>query len=114
MDRTFGRRRRLLDYRTRFDNQHPAINQARGDRMSSPREDPGIGLSRHSHAFGRGVLIEPGQVRETNCLEFVQADGDRVTLAREASDRSEAPTLQLAADAARENRAGHAVQSICS
>jgi len=114
VDGTFGRRRRLLDHRTRFDNQHLALNQAGGDGVSSPREDTRICLSRHPHAPGRRVLIEPFQVGETDRFEFVQADGDRVRLARQAPDRSEAPAIQLAADATRDNGPRHAIKSICS
>jgi hypothetical protein len=114
VDGTPGRGRCALDHGDRFDNQHLALDQAGGDGVSGPREDARICLPRHTHALGRGILIEPFQIGKTDRLEFVQPDGNGVRLARQAPDRSETLPLQLATDATRDNRTGHAVESICS
>ena len=114
VDRTFGRGRCFRDHRTRPDDQHLAFDQEGGDGVASPQEDTRIGLSRHPHPFGRRILIEALQVRETDRFELVQADGNRVGLARRSADRTEAPSIQLAADATGHHGSGHAIKSICS
>jgi hypothetical protein len=114
VDGTFGSGRCVRDHRTRLDHQRLALDQAGRDGVSSPREDPRVGLPGHSHALGRGILIEPFYVGETDRFEFVRADGDRIGLARRGADRPESAAIQLAADATRNNRARHSIKSICS
>jgi hypothetical protein len=114
VDGTGGERRSILDHRSRFDEQHLALDQALGDGVPGPRQDPCIRLSRHTHPLGRCILIQPFQIGEPHRFELVQADGDPVRLARRTSDGPESATSQLAADAAGNDGARHPQMSICS
>jgi hypothetical protein len=114
MDGTHRGRRGVRDDGAGSDNQHLAFNQTGRDSLSSPREDPSVSLSRHPHPLGRSILIKPFHIGEPDRFEFVEADGDRVSLALQTPDRTEAPTIQVAANATRDNGAGHVIESICS
>lgn len=114
MDRTGLAVRRLLDHGSRLDHQHLALDKAGGDGVSSTREDTGVGLSRHGHPLGSGVLIETFEVGEADGLELVESDADCLGLPYGASNRPEATPIQLVADATRNDRTRHALESICS
>lgn len=102
-----GWRRGILDHGSRSDNQHPGSQEADGDRVPGPCENSRVRLPGHAHAFGRRVLVEPVEVGETDGLEFVEADPNRVGLARRLPDRPETPAPHVTADATRHERAGH-------
>jgi hypothetical protein len=99
--------RRFLDHRPRLDHQHPALDQAGGDGVSSTGEDTGVGLPRHGHPLGGRVLIETFEVGEPHGLELIESDADGLGFPYGASNRPEATPLQLVAHATRNDWARH-------
>lgn len=100
VDGALGRRRGVFDHRPRSDHQHPGFEEAGSDGVPGSRENPSVGLARDPHALGRRVLVEPLEVGETDGLEFVEANRDRVGFARGLPDGAESAALQAAADVA--------------
>jgi hypothetical protein len=114
VDRTHLAVRRRLDHGARLDHQHLAVDQTGSNRVSSTREDAGVGLSRHGHPLGGRVLVETFEVSEPDGFELIESDADGLGLPCGATNRPEATPFQLETHATRNDRARHAGESICS
>jgi hypothetical protein len=101
--------RRLLDHGASLDQQQPAFHQALGNGASRPGENSSVGLPGHCHPLGGGGLVKTLEVGETDGLELIEADADRLGSADRSSNRPEASARQLMTDTTENQRAWHRI-----
>jgi hypothetical protein len=95
------------------DEQHRAVDERSGDRLAGAAQDARVGLARHAHALGGGLLIEKLAIGEPDGLELIRLEGDDGEAGDGSPDGTQSPAGVVTADAAGDSRPRH-VMSICS
>jgi hypothetical protein len=80
------------------DDKELAFNKRLGHCPAAPGKNPREGLTRHAHALGRSVLVKQLAVRESDGLEFIDADRHGGQVTRGYAERPEAAAWSAAAD----------------